>query len=107
MLTLSGTPRLSRKLARLCWPFLDRPFGVDALLVEARLAMFERGGGMQRPNLATTTTALDLETLRAEVAEAHRRFDAIVRQLGLSEGAAPPCPESRVRHIGRTSVSRH
>ena len=82
MLTLSEAPRLGRKLARLGWPFVGRWFGVDAVLVEARLAMFERGAGTQRPKLATTTTALDLETLRAEVVEAHRRFDAIVRQLG-------------------------
>ena len=82
VLMLSETPRISRKLARLGLQFMEKPFGVDALLAESKRVMLERGADTAPVDPPKATAVPDLEALRAEIAEAHRQFDAIVKHLG-------------------------
>ncbi|WP_428540096.1 hypothetical protein [Rhodopila sp.] len=76
----SDTPRIGRNLARLGWQFLERL--ADFLLAKANRVMLRRGAMMPPTEKRPAASALDVETVLAEVVEAHRQFDAIVRQLG-------------------------
>ena len=82
VLMLSESARISRELQRLGLQFLQTPFGVDVLLAESNRVMLERAAQMRQVKLPMATTALNLESLRAETAQAHREFDAIVKHLG-------------------------
>ena len=78
----SDTPHIGRNLARLWWQFLERPFAADFMLARAKRVVLRRSAMMPPTEPRLAASALEVETLLAEVVEAHLRFDAIVRQLG-------------------------
>jgi DNA-binding response OmpR family regulator len=82
VLMLSDNWRISKQLARLGYRFLEIPCSFDTLLAEARQLMREHAENMTQLGLSAAIAEANLQALRAEVAEAHRRFDTIVGHLG-------------------------
>jgi DNA-binding response OmpR family regulator len=82
VLMLSDSWRMSEELTRLGYRFLEIPCRFDTLLAEARRLMREHAENMTLLRSSTAIAEASLQALRAEVAEAHRRFDTIVRHLG-------------------------
>jgi DNA-binding response OmpR family regulator len=82
VLMLSDNRRISRKLTRLGYRFLERPFSFDALLGESGRLIREREESISQIRSSTAIAEASLRALRAEVAEAHRLFDAIIGHLG-------------------------
>jgi DNA-binding response OmpR family regulator len=82
VLMLSDNWRISEELARLGYRFLEVPCLFDTLLAEAKRLMQEHADYMTRLRSSTAVAEASLQALRAEVAEAHRRFDTIVGHLG-------------------------
>lgn len=82
VLMLSPNPGLSEELKRLDYRYLQKPFTFHALLSEAKRAARETKASTSSATQSVTIAEANLEVLKAEMAESHRRFDAIVARLG-------------------------
>jgi DNA-binding response OmpR family regulator len=82
VLMLSENPPISQELRRLDFQFLEKPFDLNLLLATSRRVMLEHAAHLKQIKPDAAFAAPNLEALRAEVAEAHQQFDAIVKHLG-------------------------
>ena len=82
VLMLSDSPHASAELECLHYRYLQKPFAVDVLIAETRQVLLDRRANVNRIKESFSKMGASLDALRAEMAESHRLFDAIVARLG-------------------------
>lgn len=82
VLMLSENSNISKKLKRLQYRYLQKPFSVDVLLSETRHVIRESRQNIAASRSCAATVEANMEALRIEIAEANQLFDAILARLG-------------------------
>jgi DNA-binding NtrC family response regulator len=92
VLLISGHPGVTEKLARFGYPYLEKPFALDALHAEALRVISESRENIQRVKSSAEKMQAGAEALSAALNEARRLLAEINTQRKMRGLAADPAP---------------
>jgi DNA-binding NtrC family response regulator len=92
MLLISGHPGVPEKLARFGYPYLEKPFALDALHAEAIRVISESRENIQQVKSSAEKMQAGAEALSAALKEARRLLAEIKAQQEMRGMAADPAP---------------
>jgi DNA-binding NtrC family response regulator len=102
MLLVSGHPGGNEKLQRLGYPYLEQPFGLDALHQAALRVIHESRENIRRVQSSARKMLAGKEALSAAVTEARRLLAEIKAQHQARETASDPAQERSPERSGDT-----
>jgi DNA-binding NtrC family response regulator len=92
VLLISGHPGVTEKLARFGYPYLEKPFALDALHTEALRVISESRENIQRVKSSAEKMQAGAEALSAALKETRRLLAEIKAQQEVPGMAADPAP---------------
>lgn len=103
VLLISGHPAINDKLRALGYPYLEKPFGIDALMREAARVISESRENIRRVKASAEKMLINTKELSASLAESRR----LLYEIKAQQIAQAPAAASASYPAAETAASDH